>query len=99
MDDVTTINQRTREINSLYSQRSVYQQAIDLANSKITAFVLTGGDEMDESRIEVSAEGIATPPQMLDAIKTQVAARIADINKQLTDLGVSPSAPAAARKK
>lgn len=90
-------------INELWQRYREQHGALRILNGKprIVSFVLaavdlpildaegnaTGGES--EQMAGVSAEGIAYPPQMLDAIKQQVHGRIDAINKELTELGVT----------
>lgn len=88
---------------TLLSQLRQATSTLDLLgrNPRITSFDIQGDSDPDNpglDRMNVPAEGIATPPQMLTAIKDQIQKRIEDITKELGDLGISVDQPAARKK-
>jgi hypothetical protein len=88
--------------NALNRQAAELQQAINIASreAKIVYFVIedASGDMATGERIEVSAEGIQTPPQMMGAIHEQLRERYNAIIRQLEEMGVAGAEPQKAKR-
>jgi hypothetical protein len=90
--------------NALVEQYNEVQRGLVIIdqNPRISGMTIVavdpeqGGSGED---ITIDAAGISYPPQMIQAIKTQLEERLARLNEQLTELGVSPSSPAPAKQK
>jgi hypothetical protein len=88
---MTTRNDLPEAI-TLVAQYNTLQRALAIVTRGATISNLTVADKSETEAgdsVQISAEGIAYPPQMLDAIRTQLQARINQINSQLTALGVT----------
>lgn len=78
---------------------SLYQRAVEIEEAlgvidragTITAVTITPKEATGEGVGEriVSTIGLQYPPQMIEAIRTQLEERLAAINHELADLGVS----------
>jgi predicted DNA-binding transcriptional regulator len=79
--------------NSLNQQKDdlLHQLGIIKRGARIASFVIedaSGGMATGE-QATVSAAGMVTPPQMMPAIEQQVQVQIDEIERQLTQLGVT----------
>lgn len=79
--------------NELIAKRLGYRQALQIfaEGGAIRAFVVQTPDDPDKPAHQawVEAAGIEYPPQMATAIKSQIEKRLAEIDKELADLGVT----------
>jgi hypothetical protein len=76
----------------LVAQYNTLQRALAIVTRGATISNLTVADKSETEAgdsVQIDAAGITYPPQMLDAIRTQLQARINQINSQLTALGVT----------
>lgn len=76
----------------LYQQAQEIDRALGVIDEKgtITAVTITPpGDPQWADARTVSTAGLAYPPQMMDAIRTQLEDRLAAIHGELTTLGVT----------
>lgn len=83
MVDVSNLPQ----VNSLMQSYTNYRQALAVidGNGTIASFAVSGAAGF----ANVPAEGIATPPAMLQTIRDQVQGKVFDLQSQLAALGVT----------
>jgi hypothetical protein len=88
---MTTRNDLPEAI-TLVAQYNTLQRALAIMGRTPTISQLTVADasttEAGDS-VQIDAAGITYPPQMLDAIRTQLQARINQINAELAAMGVT----------
>lgn len=92
------LEQRVSRINVLFQQWRTYHDLLPIFDHqpKIASFNLTadlsGVTDAPTLRVpvEISAEGIEYPPQMVMGIKAQVEQRLKQISDELQQLGIKP---------
>lgn len=74
------------QVSTLMQSYTNYRQALDIIDDggRISSFVLAG----PIGSATVLSDDIEYPRQMLEAIRDQIAARLDDLEKDLSDLGV-----------